>query len=148
MHVSFTEKSYSGGSINNALSYFEGRHQTDAILEARGEKDYESWKPDADTPEDFPAASCCDMYHTVGTSQGDWYLPSQAELGYVVARINRISTSITKVNGMENLPTSWSWSSTEHYASYTRNVSFDIGRIYTWQIKNIHFSTVMAFSAV
>ena len=85
--------SYSGGSINNALSYFDGRHQTDVILAARGAKDYESWKPTYNTPADYPAASVCDMYHTVGTSRGDWYLPSQAELGYVIARINRIANS-------------------------------------------------------
>lgn len=139
---------YSGGTINNALSYFDGKHQTDAILEARGTKDYGTWKPGSETPTDFPAASCCDMYHTVGTSQGDWYLPSQAELGYVIARINRISTVMANVNGMQELPSCWAWSSTEVEASTARPVYFHNGLVYTWLLKDSNLLSVVAFSVV
>ena len=139
---------YSGGSINNALSYFDGRHQTDVILEARGAKDYGTWKPTYNTPTDFPAASVCDMYHTVGTSQGDWYLPSQAEMGYIVARMNRISTAMTKVNAMQNLLSDWAWSSTEHDASYARPVNYYRGLFNHWGIKESHLNPVVAFSEV
>ena len=127
--------SYSGGSINNPLSYFNGGYQSYVILKARGEKDYSSWKPDSETPEDFPAASCCDMYHTVGTAQGDWYLPSQAELGYVVARLNDINSAMTKVNGMQALPSFWAWSSSEGSSSYARNVHFNHGNVSIWALK-------------
>ena len=44
-----------------------------------------------------PAAQCCWRYHTVGTNQGDWYLPSTGELGYVVARRKAIDASIQKI---------------------------------------------------
>lgn len=44
-----------------------------------------------------PAAQCCWRYHTVGTSQGDWYLPSGGELGYIAARLKLINDSITKI---------------------------------------------------
>ena len=139
--------SYSGGSINNALSYFDGRHQTDVILEARGEKDYGSWKPSTGTPEDYPAASCCDMYHTVGTSQGDWYLPSQAEFGYVIARLNAINKSISKVNGMSNLISSWTWTST--FDSFgARNNMLSIGRISLGGTPNVNVDHVVAFATV
>ena len=140
--------SYSGGSINNALSYFDGRHQTDVILEARGAKDYSSWKPTYNIPADFPAVSVCDMYHTVGTSQGDWYLPSQAELGYVVARLNDINNAMTKVNGMQALLSYWAWSSSEYSDSLARYVSFDSGGVYYWRLKESDLPTVVAFSAV
>ena len=140
--------SYSGGGINNALSYFDGRQQTDVILEARGEKDYGSWKPSTGTPEDYPAVSCCDMYHTVGTNQGDWYLPSCAELGYVVARLNRINTAMTKVNGMQELPSYWAWSSSEHDASHAMGVAFDNGRVNYWPFKDSYLSPVVAFLTV
>ena len=140
--------SYSGGSISNALSYFDGRHQTDVILEARGEKDYGSWKPTNNVPEDFPAVSVCDMYHTVGTSQGDWYLPSQAEMGYIVARLNDINTSMTKVNGMQALPSYWVWSSSEYSSSSARGVNFGSGRVHHWDLKESNLDAVVAFCPV
>ena len=140
--------SYSGGSINNALSYFDGRHQSDVILEARGEKEYGSWKPTYDAPADFPAVSVCDMYHTVGTSQGDWYLPSQAELGYIVARLNDINNAMTKVNGMQNLPSCWTWSSSEYSSSNARGVIFHYGLVNNWPRKEINFDPVVAFCLV
>ena len=140
--------SYSGGSINNALSYFDGRHQTDVILEARGTKDYGTWKPDAETPADFPAVSVCDMYHTVGTSQGDWYLPSQAEMGYIIARLNRINTAMTKVNGMQGLPPAWAWSSSEYSDSQARSVTVKHGYVSMWGLKEDDLIPVVAFSAV
>ena len=140
--------SYSGGSINNALSYFDGRHQTDVILAARGTKDYSSWKPTSGVPEDFPAVSVCDMYHTVGTSQGDWYLPSCAELGYIVARLNDINNAMSKVNGMQNLQSYGALSSSEISSSNARIVDFNIGTVRNWNLKESSLPTVVAFSAV
>ena len=140
--------SYSGGSINNPLSYFDGRHQTAVILAARGTKNYGSWKPGRQTPADFPAASCCDMYHTIGTSQGDWYLPSQAELGYVIARLGSINDAIYKVNGMQDLPSRWACSSSEYGSSGAKVVLFNIGRVADWIAKESTLYPVVAFSLV
>ena len=140
--------SYSGGSINNPLSYFDGRHQTDVILEARGAKDYGSWKPTNNVPADFPAVSVCDMYHTVGTNQGDWYLPSQAEMGYIVARLNDINNALTKVNGIQRLPSVWAWSSSEYSSSGARGVDFNFGLVHHSNLKESHLNPVVAFSAV
>lgn len=44
-----------------------------------------------------PAAQCCWRYHTVGTNQGDWYLPSAGELVYLAARWKAINNSINKL---------------------------------------------------
>ena len=140
--------SYSGGSINNALSYFDGRHQSDVILEARGAKDYGSWKPTYNTPEDFPAVSVCDMYHTIGTSQGDWYLPSMAELGYVIARLNDVINAITKVNGMQGLPSTWAWTSSEYSYSDASHVTFRYGLVSGWSFKESNLTPVVAFTTV
>lgn len=65
-----------------------------------------------------PAAQCCWRYHTVSTNQGDWYLPSAGELGYLASRWKAIDNSIDKLvsSGIEALvlPVDhyW-WSSTE-----------------------------------
>ena len=139
---------YSGGSVNNALGYFDGRHQTDVILDARGAKDYRTWKPTYNAPADYPAASVCDMYHTVGTSQGDWYLPSQAELGYVIARINRITNSLRKANGMANLYYFWSWSSTEIASNRARYVFFQFGQVHRYNTKDSYLYPVVAFASL
>ena len=140
--------SYSGGSINNALSYFDGRHQTDVILEARGERDYGTWKPTYDTPEDYPAASCCDMYHTVGTSQGDWYLPSIAELGYIIARLGSISNAMSKVNGIRAFLSIWAWSSSVHNSSFARHIYFTNGRVSYYLSKSSGLIPTVAFTSL
>ena len=139
---------YSGGSINNALSYFDGRHQSDVLLEARGTKDYSSWKPTSGVPEDFPAVSCCDMYHTVGTSQGDWYLPSQAELGYVVARLSDINNAVRKVGSMQNVRLVWLWSSTEQSSSSARCLTTYHGNLYGSNRKATELRNVIAFTMI
>lgn len=94
----------SPSSTANCLADFDGYNNTKKILEVRGERDYNSWKPNESTPSDYPAASCCDMYYTVGTNQGDWYLPSAGELGYLAVRSRTINDSINKLidNGLNN----------------------------------------------
>ena len=87
----------SPSSTANCLADFDGRGNTDKILTQRGNKDYSSWKPTYNTEEDYPAASCCDMFHTPGTNQGDWYLPSAGEFGYVSVRIIAIKNTINKI---------------------------------------------------
>jgi hypothetical protein len=121
-----------GETIPNFLSDMNGRANTDEILKVRGEKDYTSWKPTYESEEDYPAASCCDMYQTVGTNQGDWYLPSAGELGYLAARSRQVQDALKAVNGFgliveesmgipsdsEVLSLFDCWSSTEYTSGY------------------------------
>ena len=83
----------------NALSDFRGKSNTQVILEKRGSKDYSTWTL-TNTTANYPAASACDMFHTVGTQQGDWYLPACGELGYAMAKWSEIQESVNTVNSI------------------------------------------------
>lgn len=84
----------SPSSTSNCLADFDGIGNTNKIIAQRGTKDYSNWKPTYNTEFDYPAASCCDMYYTDGTSQGDWYLPAIGELGYIMPNYNKINSTI------------------------------------------------------
>lgn len=88
----------------NGFSDFNGYSNTKKILDVRGTKDYSTWKPTFDNKSDYPAVSCCDMYFTPGTKQGDWYLPADGELGYVTVRQKIIENALNKLseNGVVN----------------------------------------------
>jgi hypothetical protein len=89
-------------SLYNAMSDFNGRDTTTKILNVRGSKDYTTWTPTYNNATDYPAASCCDMYFTEGTSQGQWYLPAAGEWGYVMSKWNVIKNSISIINNLYN----------------------------------------------
>ena len=44
-----------------------------------------------------PAACCCWRYHTIGTQQGDWYVPAVGEWGYAAVRCQTINDTINKI---------------------------------------------------
>lgn len=87
----------SPSSTSNCLADFDGIGNTDKIIAQRGTKDYTSWKPTSDVEADYPAASCCDMFYTNGTKQGDWYLPACGELGYIMPPFIKINNTITNI---------------------------------------------------
>ena len=119
----------SPSSSNNCLADFDGRGNTDKIITQRGNKDYTSWKPTYNIQTDYPAASCCDMFYTEGTQQGDWYLPAMGELGYIMPPFNKISEAITKMRnaygssvGAVLSASYYYWSSSEYSSDYARRV--------------------------
>lgn len=135
----------SPSSTANCLADFDGYNNTKKIIEVRGTKDYSSWKPTYNNESDYPAASCCDMYSTYGTNQGEWYLPSAGELGYAVVRQQAINDTISKLifAGITNISTVslyYYWSSSEYSRSYARNIDFDNGRVYNYGTKNYDYS--------
>lgn len=101
-----------------------------------------------------PAAQCCWRYHTIGTNQGDWYLPSAGELGYLCARWKAIDNSIDKLvlSGVEalDLPVGRNWWSSAEYSSnnavYLHFRKYYVG-LYN-SLKNTDSSYVRAFLAV
>ena len=124
----------SPSSAANCLADFDGKGNTQKIIEVRGSKDYSSWTPSTTTQADYPAASCCDMYFTQGTNQGDWYLPSAGELGYAVVRqqaindkINElVSAGITSANPVQ---LDAYWSSSEYSSNNARYLDFSNGGV-------------------
>ena len=126
----------SPSSSSNALADFDGIGNTEKIINQRGTKDYNSWTPGRTTEADYPAASCCDMFHTEGTSQGDWYLPACGELGYIMPPFNKINDAIGKMRtayassvGVELGTNGYYWSSTEYSSNYARRVYTDYGSV-------------------
>lgn len=121
-------------SSSNALADFDGIGNTEKIIAQRGTRDYNSWTPTPNSEADYSAASCCDMFHTEGTSQGDWYLPACGELGYIMPPFNKINDAIGKMRtaygpsvGVE-LDTNFTyWSSTEYSSNSARYVNTNNG---------------------
>lgn len=92
------ERYFDSSYKSSILTDFDGKGNTKSIIEQRGTQDYLTWKPIYNNQQHFPAASCCDMYHTKGTNQGNWYLPAAGEFGYLVARYGVINKSISNLN--------------------------------------------------
>lgn len=120
---------------SNCLADFDGRGNTDKIITQRGSKDYSSWIPTYNSPADYPAASCCDMFHTSGTQQGDWYLPACGELGYMIARLKAINEAISKMvtaygsSYGVTVTTDNHWSSSEYSSNLARYVDTHNGDV-------------------
>ena len=117
----------SPSSTSNCLSDFDGYNNTKKILEVRGSKDYSTWKPTYNNEADYPAASCCDMYSTVGIPQGSWYLPACGELGYTCVRRQALDDTLNKLiqGGVSSAIVFASnnyWSSSEYSSAYARLV--------------------------
>lgn len=127
----------SPSSSNNCLADFDGRENTNKIIIQRGSKDYSSWRPGTSSESDYPAASCCDMFYTDGTQQGDWYLPAMGELGYIMPPFNRINEAITKMQnaygssvGVTLNTNNYYWSSSEYSSYLARRVNAGNGGVY------------------
>lgn len=141
----------SPSSTSNCLADFDGYNNTKKILEVRGEKDYSSWKPSAGTQADYPAASCCDMYSTVGIPQGSWYLPSAGELGYIVPRRQVLDDCLTKLKNaglsqVSNLASSYHWSSSEFNEDSSTSVNLANGEVINYREE--YDNNVRAFALV
>ena len=125
-------------STVNALSDFSGKSNTEflcsnAVLQ-------ESWRTDSTLTNDGydgyqPAACACWRFHTVGTNQGDWYLPACGEFGYIASRYDLISSTIIDLQAWSNKTcciisaTGSHWTSTEFSATQGRVISFENGYV-------------------
>lgn len=88
----------SPSSANNSQSDFNGKAYTKIIIEQYDESggtvinSYRDWV--------WPSFKTTSLFQPIGTSQGDWYLPTQAELGYVVVRKNTIQAVLNELGGL------------------------------------------------
>lgn len=89
-------------TLNNCLSDFNGKTNSELLLKnITAQTDWQTASEITDTYYNHsPAACCCWRYHTLGTKQGDWYLPAAGELGYLVVRIKEIADTIYKIKSI------------------------------------------------
>ena len=125
------------GSTANALSDFAGKSNTEFLCSKATSQ--ENWKTDdaitgSSDAGYHPAACACWRFHTVGTSQGDWYLPACGELGYVCVRYKLISETIAALQAWSgktycSLTTSCFWPSSEYDSRSACYVKFSDGDV-------------------
>ena len=116
---------------NNATATadYNGKENTAAILaKATAQK---NWRTDSSitnsdsssTNKYFPAACCCWRFHTLGTKQGDWYLPAAGELCKDYPNKTTVDASLQAL-GMTNAHHGDYWSSTSHSSTNAWVVSW------------------------
>ena len=142
----------------SVLADMDGKGNTEKIIAVDNTSDT-TWQTAATitntdrTETIHPTAQCCWRYHTVGTQQGDWYLPSAGELGYLAARWKAIDNSIDKlvssgVGALVLYVGNGLWSSTESSSNRAVYLGF---RSYDARLNNsnkYNYYYVRAFLAV
>lgn len=104
----------------------------------------------------YPAATACNRFHTKGTDAGNWYLPSVAEIGYIVARfvdINNTLKSLSNAIELGNIVTYgqygvFNWSSTEFNQGSVWNCLSDYLLCTVYSKFNNYGGRVRAFTQV
>lgn len=99
-------------SYKNALSDFNGLSNTETLVGLGA---------------DYEAANACWKYKD-GASNLQWYLPAMGELGYLVARFNRINYVITALGGVA-VAGDYFWSSSEYIYGYAYTLSTGSGLV-------------------
>lgn len=173
-------KSYEAfGVINkatNAMLDCDGKSNTDKILAVDNSSSTE-WQTAATITNVYDSqfihapAQCCWRYSTVGTQQGEWYLPACGELLYLISRYKDINGALTKLmeedtvhpnnairlwrydSTIKDSSTSlygyWLWSSTESSSYSARNVGVNSGYVdYNYKDNSRTHNRVRAFAAL
>lgn len=92
--------SYFNGLTGNCLSDIYGYANTNKLTQNATAQS--GWKSASTiniktTSGYYPAACCCWRFYTTGTNQGDWFLPSAGEIGYLSSRVLEIQHTLEKV---------------------------------------------------
>lgn len=123
-HVPSPIDYFSAYSSTGATSDLDGKSNTAKILAVDNAASTD-WKTasaiseTSDSPTTHPAAQCCWRFNPGNTNQGDWYLPSIGELGFIMPNFSRINTAIAAVKGVTLSDDDVYHSSTEFSANST-----------------------------
>lgn len=104
--IFYTE--YYEESNSSILLNMDGKGETEKILNQIEKNGNTEWKMSESIENEghsnmiAPAAQCCWLYSTVGTNQGDWYLPTFGELVYTISRRGAINNSLAQINRVQN----------------------------------------------
>ena len=84
-----------------AVTDVDGKNKTEKILTITTAQ--ATWQTDTTITNSqgqrySPAACCCWRYSTLGTQQGDWYLPACGEMSIIVVNKTNINTKLTAIN--------------------------------------------------
>lgn len=135
-------------SAYNAMSDFKGKSNSNTVLGIRGVKNYSTWKPTSSTSTHYPAVSCCDMFYTEGTAQGQWYLPAAGEWGYITSKWDMLQNAITMLNNiygdvaMPLADNASYWTCTEHNAKNNRYVHTNNGMGHTTKTSSMRIRAI------
>ena len=124
------ERYFDTSNTGNVLSDFDGKWNTEKIL-AVDNSNSTDWQT-ASTINNIgndkythPAFQCCWRFHTDGTKQGNWYLPSCRELSYMAVQTQEIERTFDKLNEEYNIEIACKFSmdrsrpNTDYYLSST-----------------------------
>ena len=142
---------------------FDGRGHTTAILNSTNV----NWQNTSSIDGmgtgtgNYPPVFCCSRYSTTGTSSGDWYLPAQGELAFLIAKYGAINGTLKTLAqfdstlaahfGERNSATygDWLWSSSLFDSSYARDVDLSGGHVYYTTRSHVGtYNRVRAFLAL
>lgn len=136
----------SPSSSSNCLSSFNGKSFTQTLCRlATGQSNWKtaSTITNSNSYGYYPAACCCWRYHTEGTNQGDWYLPTAGELGYAVTKYNVINNTILILQSLFSgklsagrISAADYWTSTEYDTTNARHIYFGEGYVH-YTAKNV-----------
>ena len=97
------DETFNSRLIDNtcAVSDWDGRENTRIIID-NFDVDFD-WKTLDEIPNVYdikfsPAVACCWRYHTAATKQGDWYMPSFAEVFFVTYNFKKFSEKFEELN--------------------------------------------------
>lgn len=144
-------------TAGQALADMDGKKNTEVLVNLSAIKGTYSGGAFENIEANYPAAFACHLFSTVGTGQGDWYLPAIGELGYLYTRIKRINeslaalgTSAVQLGDLTNDGSSlgsWCWSSSEYDTNgvWALGCSGDVD--YDGKDNDVNFVRARAFTA-
>lgn len=129
----------------NALSDFQGKNNTQILCNLSSQNNWKISSTITNSTSESTAAYCCWRYYTEGTQQGDWYLPSCGEFGYVCPRYDTINNQIQKLQEWFGEQYAildvddYFWTSTNYHDNSARYINMKTGYV-SYNSKNrLHY---------